>query len=170
MLVLWAVPSAAQNTASFIALTATDAAGATHTVRLGAHAGGTHEFDTNLGEFPVPPVPFPDMFDLRVLDHPDHPREPRTGTYTEIRPFVSASQADSFIVRVVTAPDAYPLKLVFSPDPGTVCDSLTLLYPSAGQYLRAAVDSSRSWSLSDPTITALLVIRHGVKFPRSSPR
>lgn len=165
-MLLWSVPAPAQKAPSFLALTATDAAGATHTVRLGVHADGTHEFDTALGEFPVPPVPFPDMFDFRVLDHPDHPREPRTGTYTEIRPFVSSAQADSFIVRIVTAPDAYPVKVVLPPDLRTVCDSLTVLYPSAGQYLRAHVDSSRSWSLSDPTITALLVIRHGVRWAR----
>jgi hypothetical protein len=71
---------------------------------------------------------------------------------------------------MTTAPDAYPMTLSLPENLPKLCDSVTVLFPSGGEYKKAEFDSLRSWSLRDPTISALLVIRHGVKFPRSSSR
>jgi hypothetical protein len=154
---------AQQPAGSVIPMTAKDAAGATHTIHISAHPEATMEYDTKLGEFPVPPVPFPDIFDFRLLDHPDHPREPRTGCYADIRPYTSPSQADSFIVRLVTAPEAYPITIALPENLSRLCDSIVVLFPSGGEYKRAEIGRDGTWSLADPTINALLVIRHGVK-------
>jgi len=87
------------------------------------------EYDTKLGEFPVPPVPFPTSSTF-VSSTIRPSREPRTGCYTDIRPYTSPFQADSFIVRLVTAPEAYPITIAL---PESLSRSVTALSSSFRQ-------------------------------------
>jgi hypothetical protein len=90
------------------------------TVWFGVHPQATNCIDSTLGEIEMPPVPYIGIFDVRLLE----PRADSLSCYgggimTDLRPFFSTSQADTYFVRF---------------QPGTIGAPMTFTWPDLNQY------------------------------------
>lgn len=107
----------------------TDQEGSKNRLKIGVDGEATIGFDKDLDEWPIPPVPPSPFFDIRILD-PDRRRGEFAGldSYADIRPYVSASQRDTFYVRYQPNQDSYPCVFSWPADLGKSFEGATLLH------------------------------------------
>lgn len=94
-----------------IPITAHDNVGMSGIAYFGLYPGATYCIDPDLGETqPYPPVP--PAFDIRMIPGFSINHCLDLGVFADIRPYVSTSQGETFIVRFQTSPDVgYPMTL-----------------------------------------------------------
>lgn len=147
-------------------ITAEDAAGRKNTIICGVHREASGDFDVQLGELPVPPVPTDDMFDFRFRDSPGKTKFASTGSYMDIRAYTSDVQIDTFVVQVRTESNQYPIRCTWPTNFSIICDSARLIV-SPGKHTQT-VDMLQQfeWVIEGPDIDTALIVRYGIRDDR----
>lgn len=122
-----------------------------NTVYFGVHTYATPCLDPALGESGLPPLP-PGGFDLRLQG-----KCLQLGSYTDLRPYFSSSQADTYSVRFQTGDNGYPVRVSWPDLNESYSQSVQLI------TLDGTVDmkSTTSITIADPTIQNLRIIARG---------
>ncbi len=151
------------SSSALTTITMEDNKGRSFALVFGTDVRATDGFDTELGEFPIPPPPPPGLFEARFVDRPTHRRVPGDGSYKDIRPFVRSAQIDTFIVRFQTADDAYPVRFRWEPSQIVTCDSMIIRYKSNGNSVSVNMAKASMLMLNDTDISTLQIINYGVR-------
>lgn len=136
------------------------------TIYLGLHPDATCGIEPWLGEFELPPPPFPGTFDARFVAPAGSPAcDLGEGLRVNLLPFVTYTQVDTYRVRFQPGTGNYPI--VLSWDPGfitQICDSMIVRDEFGGSSVHARMQETGTVSVSNSSITSLLLVRHGA-FP-----
>jgi hypothetical protein len=135
------------------------------TLYLGLHPDATCGLDPWLGEFELPPPPYPGTFDARFISTASAACNLGEGTRVNLLKFVTYTQVDTYRVHFQPGTGSYPI--VLSWDPGfisTVCDSMVAKDEFGGSSVYARMDRSGSVSVANSSITSLLLLKYGA-FP-----
>lgn len=135
------------------------------TVYLGLHPDATCGVEPWLGEFELPPPPFPGTFDARFVSAANPSCDLGEGLRVNLLPFVTYTQVDTYRVRFQPGTGSYPIVLSWDRAFITsVCDSMVVRDEFGGSAVHARMDQTGSVSVANSSVTSLLLIKHGA-FP-----
>ena len=135
------------------------------TVYLGLHPDASCGIEAWLGEYELPPPPFPGTFDARFITPGNPSCDLGEGLRVNLLPFVTYSQVDTYRVRFQPGTGSYPI--TFSWDRNfisTVCDSMIVKDEFGGSTVFARMDQTDNVAVTNSSVTSLLFIKHGA-FP-----
>jgi hypothetical protein len=148
----WAIPLAVSETGP-----------ARDTVYFGISPQATTGIDPSLGEFELPPMTN-GFFDVRFVDV-HAPYAIGEGLRADYLPFSGYTQVDTFKVKFQPGSGTYPIRFSWKPQyMRQICDSLILTDEFGGIILHTRMDVDSVVSLSNSSISSLLLILHGA-FP-----
>ncbi len=134
------------------------------TVYLGLHPDATCGIEPWLGEFELPPPPFPGTFDARFVSVAPG-CDLGEGLRVNLLPFVTYAQIDTYRVRFQPGTGSYPIVLSWDMNfITTVCDSMIVKDDLGGSAVYARMNETGSVSVANSSVTSVLLIRHGA-FP-----
>lgn len=151
-----------ENLSARISLTATDKSGNQHTIVCGSHPAASLGYDTQLGELPVPPVPSNDMFDVRFLDPPALIRQPSSGSYIDVRPPFPNSHIDTFVIRIRTQAESYPIRVRWSLETVNDIPRSNLIRTIADSTISIDMVEQSEIFIRDNLVEQLVLIRSAV--------
>jgi hypothetical protein len=144
-----------------IRLKISDARGHAQTMRFGVHKQATLGFDRELGEMPLPPYPPVPVFDVRFL-HPDRRvLYAGDGSYADIRPQISPTQVDTFVVRLQAADNAYPMHISWDSSLLAGCDRVFVVDRSGAFRVFTDMKKTQYLSIEHPDLSTLLIVMRG---------
>ncbi len=133
-------------------------------LNFGVHTYATNCIDVALGEYELPP--YAPGFDERFVNvHPALAYCNGLGAYTDLRPFISPAQIDTYRVRVTADPEHYPITYFWQ--------NLDSLY-SGPVKLRAGTDTIdmravSSYTITDADVSNLTIVATGPQPPPRMP-
>jgi hypothetical protein len=135
------------------------------TLYMGLHPDATCGLDPWLGEFELPPPPFPGTFDARFVTGANSSCDIGEGLRVELLPFVTYTQVDTFRIRFQPGTGTYPIVLSWDRTFITsVCDSMVVKDEFGGATVYARMDQAGTVSVGSSSVTSLLLIKYGA-FP-----
>jgi hypothetical protein len=144
-----------------VPLTMRDIIGHRHTIVFGIDSKATYGFDADLNEMPIPPVPGVPAFDIRFLDPDGRKQYPFEGAYTDLRPYVSPSQRDTFHVGFQPAAQKYPMYAKWSLSDLRSFDDATLILNEGGVERR--VNMKEVGMIEIASGRSLVIVTSGVR-------
>ncbi|HLF14889.1 MAG TPA: FlgD immunoglobulin-like domain containing protein, partial [Bacteroidota bacterium] len=135
------------------------------TIYLGLHPDASCGIEAWLGEFELPPPPFPGTFDARFVSPGNSACDLGEGLRVNLLPFVTYTQADTYRVRFQPGTGDYPIVLSWDMNfITTVCDSMIVKDEFGGSAVYARMDQTGSVSVDNSSVTSLLLLKYGA-FP-----
>jgi len=135
------------------------------TVYLGLHPDATCGIEAWLGEYELPPPPFPGTFDARFISTANGDCDLGEGLRVNLLPFDTYTQVDTYRVRFQPGTGTYPITFSWnSAFIGTVCDSMVMIDEFGGNNVYSRMDLNNSASVANTSISSVLLIRYGA-FP-----
>ncbi len=132
------------------------------TVYLGLHPDASCGIEAWLGEFELPPPPFPGTFDARFVSPGGPSCDLGEGLRVNLLPFVTYSQVDTYRVRFQPGTGSYPIVLSWERNFITsVCDSMIVRDEFGGSSVYARMDQTGTVSVANSSVTSVLLIRYG---------
>ena len=131
------------------------------TAYFGISPQATRGIDPSLGEFELPPMSNDGLIDIRFVDL-HTPFLIGEGLRVDVLPFRTYNQVDSFKVRFQPGTGTYPMR--FSWPTGyirRICDSIVVMDEFGGLTVRKRMDLDSSLSISNPSISSLVMILYG---------
>jgi len=135
------------------------------TIYLGLHPDATCRIEAWLGEYELPPPPFPGTFDARFISTGNPDCGIGEGLRVNLLPFNTYTQVDTYRVRFQPGTGTYPI--TFSWDNifiGSVCDSMLMIDEFGGNNVYSRMDLTNSASVTNTSISSVLLVRYGA-FP-----
>jgi hypothetical protein len=135
------------------------------TIYLGLHPDATCGIEPWLGEYELPPPPFPGTFDARFVTTANAACDLGEGLRVNLLSFVTYAQVDTYRVRFQPGTGSYPIVLSWDRSfINSVCDSMVVKDEFGGSTVYARMDFTSSVSVTNSSITSLLIVRYGA-FP-----
>jgi hypothetical protein len=126
------------------------------TLLIGVDPAATEGLDTTLGEKRLPPFPPDQIFEARLVDRTGRPAF-GNGSRTDLRPYVGATQIDTFIVRYQLGAGGSPVTVTWPANLREHAGRLTIR-TSAGS---ADMLTQTQLVIDDPDVTRITIIREG---------
>lgn len=133
-----------------------DAGGKSTTLLLGYHEQATIGYDIALGENPVPPIPFPQAYDMRFLAPPGRTLVPPTGSYVDVRPITALR--DTFVIRYQPENGRYPVTLSWSQDDIAAYDTAEMILMDPLQEQSVDMKTESTFVVSDAVLPQVMLI------------
>lgn len=121
--------------------------------RFGVHSAATKCLDTSLGETGLPPLPPVEAMETRFIGNCLD-----LGTYTDLRPYTSPSQVDTFRVQFQPGSDGYPFHVSWDDLADVYAGSVRLKAISDTAVFSVDMKTSNSFETSDPSINSFSII------------
>jgi hypothetical protein len=148
-----------------IPLIVRDGAGNADTLSFGLHSLATYCIDLDLGENYLPPVPSYPVFDARFIDPRGNNDCFDQGTKIDFRPYIQATQIDSYEVHFKPDDIAYPVTLEWPHGLDAYAGSMKITDRFVGFFANSNMFTTTSVSIPNFGINSLLIIKNGIPSP-----
>lgn len=160
-LAIAATESATAQTPVRIPLFVTNAQSQKDTLVLGVEPGATLGIDPTLGEEEYPPFPPSQVFQARFVTPTGHPADPPAGlgegTKLDIRPWSSATQADTFRIRFQPGDNGSPVTFSWPSNLNTYANQMSI---KVGGEI-TDMFTTQSITVTDPDVSTITIYKVG---------
>jgi hypothetical protein len=128
------------------------------TIYFGIHPEATYCTDPELGEGEIPPPPPPGIFDVRFSDPRGFDICMKQGLYLDLRPYLSPSQIDTYLVRMRPGDGGYPFTLSWPSGLSALASNMRMIDNFGGTFVDVDMLATTSISITNESVTSVYII------------